>query len=277
VAAVLGIKEPAAQKRVGRALEKLNQYFSRRGVSSTTAIVAGEVAAHSVQIAPLNLAESVTVVAIGKGTVAGGATMAVVKSTVKLMFWAKAKTAMLLGMAAFLTVGATAMLVKQARMADESIDSKIARLSKPGTTAAEAVRVLGQPAKYGAGLQTFSRYDPPASYQMAYTNGVQVWVSLGKVKELESLLPGPGFSYHGKLRLGSTLDEVLQEIGPPSETISGQSADSVLGKTLGGYAGVLYQDLNGVSGYDYYWRPDQNIRFIFKHNEVVALLLDVVN
>ena len=95
------------------------------------------------------------------------------------------------------------------------------------------------------------------------------------MKELESLQPGPGFSFHGKLRLGSTLNEVLQEVGPPSETISSQPANSVLGNSLGGDAGVLYRDLDGLKGYSYYWRPDQNVRFIFKNDTVVALLLDV--
>ncbi len=52
VAAGLNITEAAAQKRVTRALEKLRQFFTKRGVNSTTAIIAGAISANSVQAAP---------------------------------------------------------------------------------------------------------------------------------------------------------------------------------------------------------------------------------
>ena len=37
----LGLQERAAQKRVARGLEKLHAFFARRGIASTTAIIAG--------------------------------------------------------------------------------------------------------------------------------------------------------------------------------------------------------------------------------------------
>src|ERR1043166_3354772 len=52
VAAVLKVKEATAHKRVSRALEKLRKFFAKRGVTSTTAIIAGAVLANSVQAAP---------------------------------------------------------------------------------------------------------------------------------------------------------------------------------------------------------------------------------
>src|SRR5258706_11656787 len=51
-AAALGIQEWAARKRVERALEKLQQFFAKRGVSSTAATIAGAISANSVQAAP---------------------------------------------------------------------------------------------------------------------------------------------------------------------------------------------------------------------------------
>jgi hypothetical protein len=65
------------------------------------------------------------------------------------------------------------------------------------------------------------------------------------------------------VHLGSTLDEVLQALGPPSET--------VVGKPLGFDAGVLYKDIDGTKGYCYYARPDQNIRCFFMDDKVKAL------
>ena len=66
----LGASEDAAEKRVNRALEKLRKFFAKRGVSSTTAIIAGAISANSVQAAPVALAKSVTAVALAKGAAA---------------------------------------------------------------------------------------------------------------------------------------------------------------------------------------------------------------
>ena len=68
VGAALGTSEAAAEKRVNRALEKLRKFFAKRGVSSTTAIIAEEISANSVQAAPVALAKSVTALAISGTT-----------------------------------------------------------------------------------------------------------------------------------------------------------------------------------------------------------------
>jgi DNA-directed RNA polymerase specialized sigma24 family protein len=60
VGAALGASEDAAKMRVSRALEKLRRFFTKHGVSSTTAILAGAISANSVQAAPVALAKSVT-------------------------------------------------------------------------------------------------------------------------------------------------------------------------------------------------------------------------
>ena len=67
IGAALGASEDAAKMRVSRALEKLRKFFTKRGVNFTTAILAGAIAANSVQAAPVALAKSVTSVAIAKG------------------------------------------------------------------------------------------------------------------------------------------------------------------------------------------------------------------
>jgi RNA polymerase sigma factor (sigma-70 family) len=63
-AALMGIREEAAHKRTARALEKLRKFFTKRGVSSTTAILAGTISANSVQAAPAGLAAKITAAAI---------------------------------------------------------------------------------------------------------------------------------------------------------------------------------------------------------------------
>ena len=54
----LGVSEDAAKMRVSRAVEKLRKFFLKRGVLSTTAIIAGAMSAHSIQAAPVGLAVS---------------------------------------------------------------------------------------------------------------------------------------------------------------------------------------------------------------------------
>jgi hypothetical protein len=79
--------------RVNRALEKLRKFFTKRGVSSTTAIIAGTISANSVQAAPVALAKSVTAVAIAKGAAVGGSTLILVKGTIKMLTSTKTFTA----------------------------------------------------------------------------------------------------------------------------------------------------------------------------------------
>ncbi len=109
VGAALGASEDAAKMRVNRALEKLRKFFTKRGVSSTTAIIAGTISANSVQAAPVALAKSVTAVAIVKGAAASGSTLTLIKGALKIMAWTKAKTAIVIG-AGILLAGGTATI-----------------------------------------------------------------------------------------------------------------------------------------------------------------------
>lgn len=93
VGAALGASEDAAKMRVSRALEKLRTFFTKRGVRSTTAILAGTISANSIQAAPMALAKAVTAVAIAKGATASISTLTLIKGALKIMAWSKAKTA----------------------------------------------------------------------------------------------------------------------------------------------------------------------------------------
>jgi uncharacterized protein (TIGR03435 family) len=112
VGLALGASEAAAEKRVGRALEKLRKFFSKRGVTSTTAILAGAMSAHSVHAAPAGLAHSVALGAAANGAAAGGSTLTLVKSALKLMAWTKVKTAVTAGILVLLAAGTTITTIK---------------------------------------------------------------------------------------------------------------------------------------------------------------------
>jgi uncharacterized protein (TIGR03435 family) len=113
VAAALRVSEPAAQRRVLRALEKLRKFFTKRGVSSTTVIIAGTISANSVQAAPMALAKSVTAVAIAKGAAASGSTLTLIKGALKIMAWSKAKTAVITSVGLLLAVGTMTVVVNE--------------------------------------------------------------------------------------------------------------------------------------------------------------------
>jgi RNA polymerase sigma factor (sigma-70 family) len=105
VGALTGASEDAAKVRVGRALEKLRQFFKKRGVSSTTAVIEGAMSASSVQAVPAALARSVVVVAIAKGTASSVTTLTLIEGALKIMAWSKAKTAVIAGSVILLAGG----------------------------------------------------------------------------------------------------------------------------------------------------------------------------
>jgi RNA polymerase sigma factor (sigma-70 family) len=106
VGQALGIKERAAQKRVGRALERLRNLFAKRGLVTSTAIIAAEISNHSVQAAPLALSAKIAAVAL-KGSAAAGSTLTLVKGTLQIMTWLKAKTVTIYATVALLAAGAS--------------------------------------------------------------------------------------------------------------------------------------------------------------------------
>jgi uncharacterized protein (TIGR03435 family) len=113
VGTALGASEAAAKKSVNRALEKLHRYFSIHGVSSTTAIIAGELSINSVQAAPAAIAETVTALAIAKGATATASTLTIMKGVLKIMAWTKVKTAVVIGFGVLIALGTTTATVNE--------------------------------------------------------------------------------------------------------------------------------------------------------------------
>lgn len=126
VGAAFGASENAAKKRVAYALEKLRNYFSKRGVVSTTAIIAGVVSANSVQAAPVGLAVAV-VATTAKGSAVSGSTLTLVKGALKIMAWAKVKSAIVIGVSVLIATGATTAIVEKIKTSEvsESLTLKV--------------------------------------------------------------------------------------------------------------------------------------------------------
>jgi hypothetical protein len=165
----LGLAKNTAQKRVSRALEKLRAFFTKRGVSSTTAIIAGAISANSVQAAPVALIKSVTAVAVAKGATAGGSTLTLIKGALKIMAWTKAKTAIVVGTAVILAAGTTAPIIIHHFRANDSVfswtkeltDSDNARfVALTGTTPAQAARTFLEATSSGDWAEVAKYWDP---------------------------------------------------------------------------------------------------------------------
>ena len=113
VAVALGLREDAAQKRVNRATDKLRDYFVRRGVQVSTAVLLASLGTHAVQAAPAELASKIAATAALKGAVSGGSTLTLIKGALKLMAWIKAKTAIVACVTLLLATGTTTFIVKE--------------------------------------------------------------------------------------------------------------------------------------------------------------------
>jgi hypothetical protein len=99
IGAVLGLNENSANKRIERALDKLRAYFTRRGVTTTSAILATAISANSVQAAPVGLAEKSVKTAVA-GAAGAGLSLALLSTL--LFMNTKYKVALAVVLVAFL-------------------------------------------------------------------------------------------------------------------------------------------------------------------------------
>jgi hypothetical protein len=89
----LAVSEDAAQKRIGRALDKLRLHFARHRITVSSALVAAALVTASAQTAPVGLAAGIARGAIAATTGGVGLT------TLKLLMAWKAKIALTIGAA----------------------------------------------------------------------------------------------------------------------------------------------------------------------------------
>ncbi len=80
IGAAMGLTEDAARMRVNRGLEKLRQFFTKKGVTLSVVAIAGAVSANAVQAAPAALAVSVTTATLSGAAAPATATLAAGKA-----------------------------------------------------------------------------------------------------------------------------------------------------------------------------------------------------
>jgi len=113
VATILYVNETAAQKRVHRAVEKLRQFFLRRGIILPAAALTAAISANSVRAAPATMVKTITAVALAKGAAASTSTLTLIKGALKIMAWTKAKMAVVVCLGVIFAAGTTTIVVTE--------------------------------------------------------------------------------------------------------------------------------------------------------------------
>lgn len=184
VGAALGASENAAKMRVSRALDKLRNFFTQRGVDSTAAAIAENISAHSVQTAPVALPKTVTAGVMTKGSIAATSTITLVKGTMKIMTGSKIKLA--LGVAlALLLAGGIATAVFSLTSGANLTAQTIAKQSQAAYAALSSYSDSGTVKAEGGGTSTETtfniRLQRPNLYRVEWTQTGGFYTSQGAV------------------------------------------------------------------------------------------------
>lgn len=118
----LGISENAANKRVERALAKLERFFARRGVSASAAALAAAIAGEGTATAATGLGSSCAAVALSWNTVgAVGSVSTLVGQTSTAILLAQVKTVAVTAVACSALLGGTAVAIREVRQENPSL------------------------------------------------------------------------------------------------------------------------------------------------------------
>jgi hypothetical protein len=145
----------------------------------------------------------------------------------------------------------------------KQLPAKIKQLDIDTADLEEVKEIFGKPLKYVWGKKTFTEDNLPRQYILDYPSDFSVYMRGNKIIEIRH---GDESSYifRGKLRCGSTLDEVFEVLGHPEKIVKGKNEYK---------NGVLYKDIDGRKGHCYYRRSDQNVRLWFSDYKIGAIYM----
>jgi len=143
---------------------------------------------------------------------------------------------------------------------------KIAKLNIDTATLDNVIKIFGEPVEYVWGQRTIAKNKIPTDqYCVKYPDDFSICMNWDKVVELRFSSPAADYIFRDKIRTGSSLDDVLEVVGQPTETVKGEP--------IGWFDGVLYKDIEGTKGRCYYHRSDQNVRFFFLNYKVKGMYI----
>ncbi len=139
------------------------------------------------------------------------------------------------------------------------------QLDVNNATHQDVVALFGPPRSYAWDSETYGPNDLPGRYIMSYSDAFNVFIMRDHVVEVRFDSVDVGYAFRNAIRIGSTLDDVLKVLGPPTETVAGQK--------IGWQDGILYRDIDGVKGQGYYARADQGVRIFLMNDRVMGLYI----
>ena len=276
VALSLGISEDAAEKRIARAVDKLRDFFQRRGVAVSLVALSTTLAAHCAEAAPLGLTASIAAsaaatTAAGAGAagasaattstaataMAGGATGAgagaggsitagsIAKGTLLTMASAKAKTVLVAAVAGLLVAGTGTVAVKTFVTSPSRRQVTVAQPPPPpsgaGTGAVAGATAAATPA---AAALTFSQGTTIELLAIRDASGDAWWAADGSPVQLPADLPRSTFANLPADQRSFQL--ILRRTDPAAPPRGEQAAPAATGRAGPGELGTSVM-LNGLS------------------------------
>lgn len=147
----------------------------------------------------------------------------------------------------------------------ENFGKNIERFKIDTATLKDVIKAFGEPVGYIWGDKNFEKKNLPGRFVIVYPAGFHVFMSSGEVVEIRYEGAGTGYTFLGEIKVGSTLEHVLEVVGQPREIVEGEE--------IGWDDGVLYKDVEGRKGYCYYLRADKDVRFFFLNYKVKAMYI----
>jgi len=239
IAGRLRISEDAAEKRVARALDKLREIFTRKGVTLSVTGLASVLLAHSVEATPAGLAAlaGATALAGAGGTLAATETLMLAKGAMHAMFIAQVKAVSLTAVACLVVAGTGVVTAKQlaGSATPAPFETKVAvPVATPVLVAAAPVPTAPtQPPTVPPAPVPAKAAEQPLRFTAA-DNGKTVTVKLGQTFEVLLLngregagwepaateITGASVERVNKLRRGNC-DEFMAEKAPTPDTTLG--------------------------------------------------------
>lgn len=241
----LGVSDDAAQKRVSRAVERLREFFTKRGVAVGASGLAVVISTHAVQAAPVGLALTISTAAVASGTLLLTSTL----TTQTTMNWITAKSISAL-VAAAVAAGTGTYLVQrhatdQLRTDNQKLATAQETLTKERDDALAAVAASAEELKRREG------------------DKAELMRLRGEVSQLRRQAKDNGELAEQNRQLREAFNALAQKTAPPANEPEvdperrfamerlNQSKQLVLGLLMyaGDNADALPADLNSISNY----------------------------
>lgn len=150
----------------------------------------------------------------------------------------------------------------------KDLAAQIEKLAIGSATRQDAVALLGEPLSYVLGNEHFDASNLPSRFVMLYPGNVQVFVTDDRVGRV--MVAARGYLLRGAIEVGASMDECLKALGSPVKTMEVASNFDV--RTVPENP-VLFQDLGGQAGDEYYRNEPDGVALYFRQGKLMQIYL----